>query len=199
MEDLDSSIAPREAKAWESQYNDCSVWEPWGPRYPRPVRDRCNRGTKQSFLAHLSVMTLTSESLDSSLWWEEWPGLCKLFFIRQEWRVCPNSLPWPVSWAEGRPSQSVPRARAGSESLSYPGAWGRRANTNSSEGACRGRGRRLVPAGSWATGARGKNWQPKCRDSGRWKTSNVKARPREGRRSGNMDLGVRHIWAQLSA
>lgn len=41
-----------------------------------------------------------------------------------------------MSWAEGRPSQSVPRARAGSETLSYPGAWGRRANTkNSSEGA----------------------------------------------------------------
>lgn len=53
------------------------------------------------------------------------------FPIRLEQSGCPNSLPWLVSWAGGRPSQSVPRARAGSQTLSYPGAWGRRANTES--------------------------------------------------------------------
>lgn len=120
------------AKAWKSLL---TVWQPLcvrTRRYPGQARKRYIRWTEQSLLAHLWVRTLTSKSSDSSRVGGMTWGLYT-FFIRQGWSVCPNSVPWPVSWAEGRPSQSVPRARAGSETLSYPGAWGRRANTNSSE------------------------------------------------------------------
>lgn len=160
-----------------------------------------SRWTEQGFLAHLwtKTLTLTRKSLDSPLGWENVLGSAR-FFHHAKVDCVSKPLPWPVSWAEGRPSQSVPRARAGSASLSYPGAWGRRANTKtSSEEACWGWSRRLVPAGFWATGALGKDWQPRCRDSGGWRASNAKAGPREVRRGEKVDFGVQHTWTQISS